>query len=216
MLEISNRKSIAQHSESLAHKILAYASKLDWSAGTPLRVAALAEQFRVSRTPINRALKVLTQMGYARHVPNRGYYLCEDATAFFSHLGKLDNEDETYLTMARDALQWGNGASLTIAELSKRYNKPRANIQKIVDRAALEGWLLRAAGHKWTITLGITSEDDYAKFYRFRETIEPAAILEPDYCVNETELSAGSIISAKMLQHSSAIWENWTMKTKPI
>ena len=92
--------------------------------------------------------------------------------------------------MARDALQWGNGASLTIAELSKRYNKPRANIQKIVDRAALEGWLLRAAGHKWTITLGITSEDDYAKFYRFRETIEPAAILEPDYCVNETELSA--------------------------
>ena len=84
----------------------------------------------------------------------------------------------------------GNGATVTIANLDKQYGEPRLRIQKILERAALEGWVKRSVGYKWTITLGITSEEDYDKFYSFREAIEPAAILESGFEPDVTELTA--------------------------
>ena len=155
-----------------------------------MREVTLAKQFGVSRTPVNRALKDLAEMGLVEHIPNRGFFLGDDATRLVDQLDSLNNEDETYLALARDALDWGNGATLTIADLANRYNGPRHRIQKIVDRAALEGWISRGSGYKWIITLGISSEEDYAKFYRFREVVEPAAILEPGFHADQSELSS--------------------------
>ncbi len=175
---------------SLARSIVMHASRNAWEVGQPLREEALATFFNVSRSPINRALRHLEALGIAEHQPNRGFYLSkpvEDALQLFKQdLGA----DAVYLKLARDALSWGTGHNLTISDLVTAYGATRGRVQRACERAATEGWLEKGSGYKWTVRLGITSEEDYAQFYRFRETIEPAAVLEPGFEINEREFQS--------------------------
>ncbi|MDA7949503.1 MAG: FCD domain-containing protein [Hyphomicrobiaceae bacterium] len=76
---------------------------------------------------------------------------------------------------------------LTISDLVAAYGETRGRVQRACERAANEGWLEKGGGYKWSVRLGIASEDDYARFYRFRETIEPAAVLEPGFEIDQQE-----------------------------
>ncbi len=172
---------------SLARNIVMHASRHAWEVGQPLREELLASCFNVSRSPINRALQHLATLGIAEHQPNRGFFLSkpvEDAL----HLFKQDlGTDDVYLKLARDALAWGTGHTFTISDLVSTYAEPRGRVQRACERGALEGWLEKGSGYKWTVRLGIASEEDYERFYRFRETIEPAAMLEPEFEINQQE-----------------------------
>ena len=184
-----NRRRRGSQSNSLARNIVMHASRNAWDVGHPLREGALAESFNVSRTPINRALQQLATLGIAEHQPNRGFFLrkpVEDAL----QLVKQDlGTDDVYLRLARDALNWGSGHTLTISDLVTAYGEPRGRVQRACDRAATEGWLEKGSGYKWTVRLGIASEEDYARFYRFRETMEPAAVLEPGFEIDTQEFA---------------------------
>ncbi len=188
----SSRRQKRRGSEnnSLVRSIVMHASRNAWEVGHPLREGSLAAFFGVSRSPINRALQHLAKLGIAEHQPNRGFFLrkpVEDAL----QLVKLDlGADEVYLRLARDALSWGTGHTLTISDLVSAYGEPRGRVQRACERAATEGWLEKGTGYKWAVRLGISSEEDYARFYRFRETIEPAAILEPGFEINQQEFQS--------------------------
>ena len=164
-----------------------HASRNAWEVGHPLREGALAASFGVSRTPINRALQHLAKLGVAEHLPNRGFILKQQVSDALQHFKQTPGADEIYLKLARDALNWGSGHMLTISDLVAAYGETRGRVQRACERAANEGWLEKGGGYKWSVRLGIASEDDYARFYRFRETIEPAAVLEPGFEIDQQE-----------------------------
>lgn len=184
----SRRRRDSQNN-SLARSIVMHASRNAWDVGQPLREGSLAANFNVSRTPINRALQQLETLGIVEHHPNRGFFLRTPAKDALQLVKQDLGNDEVYLRLARDALNWGSGHTLTISDLVTAYGAPRGRVQRACDRAATEGWLEKGSGYKWTVRLGISSEEDYARFYRFRETIEPAAILEPGFEIDAQEFA---------------------------
>jgi DNA-binding GntR family transcriptional regulator len=66
------------------------------------------------------------------------------------------------------------------------YNLPRGRMLKILNRVAQEGWIERLPGHGWEFRPTLTSRDSYEAAYRFRATIESAAVLEPTFQVDTT------------------------------
>lgn len=184
------RQDATERGRALARDIVLLANRQAWAVGDPLREEALAEHFSVSRTPINRALRHLATLGIAEHLPRRGFFLRTAAIDALPIIGNALDGDDVYLRLARDALDWGNGTSLTISDVSTAYGETRSQVERAIERAAVEGWLEKGAGYKWIVRLGISTAEDYARFYRFREVVEPAALLEPNYKVDASELES--------------------------
>lgn len=175
---------------ALQREILTYASREQLAAGSPLSVSGLAKQLAVSRTPISNALKSLVEEGLAEHQMNRGFFLRLDgreAEMRFGVNGGTSPSDD-YLSLTKLALSLGSDGKITAAELVSSLGITRSRAIALLDRGVREGWLVKSAGHNWIVRLGITSEADYLRLYRFRETIEPAALREPDFKADLAEL----------------------------
>jgi len=67
---------------------------------------------------------------------------------------------------------------------------PRARLplQRVLNRMARESMIERKPGRGWVFRPLLTSIESHRQSYRFRMVIEPAAILEPGYCVDIDEL----------------------------
>lgn len=175
-------------SQTLVQQILNLASREGKPQGSQLTVAWLAEQLHISRTPVNAALKHLTDMGLVEHRRNRGYFLLESALETEQKVSTANNREDIQLTFAQDALNWGDKSLVSIAKLMKLYAISRTQAQQLVDIASNQGWLKKSAGHNWVVELGIVSDADYSGFYRFRQNIEPAAMREPGFSADLGEL----------------------------
>jgi DNA-binding GntR family transcriptional regulator len=122
-----------------------------------------------------------------RFEANRGYFLATDAKDL-SGLKLLVNdegdEDDSYFEIAEDRLAGKLSQQVTENELMRRYDLPRSRLVKILNRIAQEGWIERLPGHGWEFRQTLTSRHSYEAGYRFRATIETAALLEPTYQVD--------------------------------
>ena len=177
-----------ESSQRMAESILANAAREDMPVGSPLRASTIAEKFSVSRTPVSAALKYLSESGIVEYRRNKGFFLSLPARDAEMALRRRKSPDGDYLTFAREALAVGDGNTITLAQTVSAHGFSRTTAQQLLEQAASEGWLEKSAGHSWILRLGISTEADYARFYRFRETIEPAALREPGYDADDKEL----------------------------
>ncbi len=171
----------------LASQILDYIRANGLSRGQHLPSQLLADAFRVSRAPIASAFKFLDSMGVVRFEANRGYFLARDARdlrALKLLVNEDGDEDDSYFEIAEDRLSGKLPAQVTENELMRLYNLPRGRVLKILNRVAQEGWVERLPGHGWEFRPTLTSRDSYESAYRFRATIESAAVLEPTFKVD--------------------------------
>jgi DNA-binding GntR family transcriptional regulator len=172
----------------LAAQILDHIRSNELPRGQHLPSQALADTFRVSRAPVNSAFKFLENMGVVRFEANRGYFLATDAKDL-SSLKLLVNEDgeedNSYFEIADDRLAGKLPQQVTENELMRRYDLPRGRLLKILNRIAQEGWIERLPGHGWEFRQTLMSRHSYEAGYRFRATIEAAAVLEPTYKVDK-------------------------------
>ena len=121
-------------------------------------------------------------MGVVRFEAHRGYFLAtdaEDLTALKLLVNEEGDEDESYFELAEDRLAGKLPQQVTENELMRRYKLPRGRLVKILNRIAQEGWIERLPGHGWEFRQTLTSRHSYEAGYRFRATIESAAVLEP-------------------------------------
>lgn len=178
------KSSLSAH---LASQILDHIRSNGLSRDQHLPSQALADAFRVSRAPVNSAFKILENMGVVRFEANRGYFLATDAKDLAS-LKLLVNaeseEDESYFALAEDRLAGKLPQQVSENELMRRYDLPRTRLLKILNRIAQEGWIERLPGRGWEFRRTLTSRDSYEAGYRFRATIESAAVLEPTFRVD--------------------------------
>jgi DNA-binding GntR family transcriptional regulator len=78
MSDFSERPSRAgrgEMTEALAARILEHINGEPLAAGSHLAAQELADRFNVSRSPVNRALRLLHEKGVLAHEQNRGYFV---------------------------------------------------------------------------------------------------------------------------------------------
>lgn len=190
--QVINGVSMAsQVAEQLVASIKEHIAMEPLPPGTRLPERSLAEQFRVSRSPVREALKKLADEGVVEKGEDGGYIVGADIpqiTADASAQVEANQEEAAYLRIAEDRLAGQLPDRFTENELLRRYGLTRTQLGNVLRRMMQEGWAERLLGHGWAFLPTLTSGETYNQGYRFRILLEPAAILEPGFKVDAKEL----------------------------
>ncbi|MFF3500629.1 GntR family transcriptional regulator [Streptomyces sp. NPDC003247] len=159
--------------------------------GTRLVERALAEQLKVSRSPVRQALRLLADEGVVVAAERGGYTVAltgPDLTEASLFPTTEDATEDVYLRIAADRLDGRLPDRVTENALARRYDLMPGQLAHVLRRVAVEGWIERLPGYGWEFQPMLTSMDAYRDSYRFRLTIEPAAILEPGFVLDREAL----------------------------
>jgi len=155
--------------------------------GAHLPAQWLADQLKLSRTPINDALAFLHDKGILQREKNRGYFVAKavDAAdpAVRKKLGlaQADATGQAYFAIADDLLKGELPETVSEVLLRSRYELTAAQLQAVLHRIAQEGWAQKKPGYGWEFSAMLTTPDSLLQSYRLRMALEPAALLEPGY-----------------------------------
>lgn len=177
------RRAISGH---LASQILDYLAEEQVAGGTHLRAQMLADRFNVSRSPVNEALRLLSDKGIVEYRKNRGFF-CHDETVAMARDNRLEDEDETtaaYFAMAEDRLNGSLGDQATESFLRKRYGLNRTQFNEVMNRISREGWAEPRPGYGWTFSPILRTPEALEQTYRLRLALEPAALREPGFSLS--------------------------------
>ena len=175
------------HDRSIAAQIVELIQREQLPAGTHLRAQMLADQLRVSRTPVNDALVLLHEKGIVTREKNRGFFLAHPvsvpAAELAAELG-LSGPDvvgAAYFKIADDLLKGVLPTEVSEQTLRTRYALTATQLNTVLARIAQEGWGERKPGYGWQFSAMLTTPDSLLQSYRMRLALEPAALLEPGY-----------------------------------
>lgn len=216
---------MARHiSDTLVVQIRHHISTEQLEPGTRLTERALAERFRVSRSPVREAMRRLSADGILQEHADGGYVVASTTSGTdhgpSSPLALHDPAELAYFAIADDRLAGNLPERVTENEFARRYDLTRAQLAAVLRRMAQEGWIERLPGNGWQFREVLTSADTYDQSYRFRILVEAAGILEPTFRVNEAalrrceaqqrdlllhidEVSAADIFNANILLHET-------------
>ncbi|WP_232539859.1 GntR family transcriptional regulator [Azohydromonas aeria] len=176
-------------SEQLAASIEAWLAEEQVPACTPLPERAVAERFRVSRSPVREAMQLLAQRQVIVPRPEGGYAVAERMQAAPAlALPPADEDEPIYLRIAQDRLEGQLPERLTENELMRRYDVTRARLAAVLRRITHEGWIERLPGNGWQFLPTLSTGAAYDQGYRLRILLEPAAILEPTWALDASAL----------------------------
>ena len=169
--------------EALAARIVEHINGESLVAGTHLTAQELADRFNVSRSPVNRALRLLHEKRVLAHEPNRGYFIRESGGISAPELGLAVQDDlhRVYLQVADDRLHARLPAQVSESLLRERYGLTRAQLTTLLTRISQEGWVERRPGYGWEFAEMLVTPEALLQTYRVRMALEPAALLEPGY-----------------------------------
>jgi DNA-binding GntR family transcriptional regulator len=180
--------SISPLIRSLAGDIKALILSEEIGQGARLSERALAERFRVSRSPVRGALRLLAEEGVISSATSSGSIVLQSPADPVTRANSP--EEEGYFRMAADRLDGVLPDRVTETLLARRYGFTKAQLVAVLGRIRAEGWIERLPGHGWAFRPMLTSLKSYSDSYRFRIVIEPAAILEPGFMVDHAALFA--------------------------
>ena len=157
--------------------------------GTPLPERALAQRFKVSRSPVREAFQLLALKRVIVLRGEGGYAVrAADAPRPAAALPETEEDEPTYLRIAEERLRGELPERTTENELMRRYGLTRARLGAVLRRIANEGWIERLPGNGWRFLPVLNSGTAYHDGYRLRILLEPAAILEASWRLDETAL----------------------------
>lgn len=197
-------------SPQITANILDFVKTNQMRAGEHLPCQMLADAFRVSRAPVNAALKKLETMGIVRAEPNRGYFLTMDSaqveTAKPDGEPPHEEEDPLYFRIAEDRLAGKLEERVSENELMRLYDVARSRLLKSLHRIAEEGWIERLPGNGWAFRETLTSRQSYEEGYVFRAVIEQQAMLLPTFRPNEEEFRKARAVQTALGQGGYETW----------
>ena len=182
MLPPTSQKNSSTLPSKLAQRILAFIADNRIENGTHLGEVRLAEQLKVSRTPVRAALEFLAGMEIVEKRPNKGYFVKADPKALVSKpLVEESSEDLIYYRIVEDRLSGHLPERISELELMRRYGLTKSWLSNLLRRMSQEGWIERLPGKGWEFLPVLVSEEAYDQMYQFRMLIEPAALLQKDF-----------------------------------
>ncbi|MEW2574003.1 GntR family transcriptional regulator [Streptomyces sp. NPDC047070] len=174
-----------------ANRIADHIAGSSLAVGTRLVERSLAELLKVSRSPIRQALRLLEGEGIVASAARGGYTVAltgDEIPKTTAHGPVQDTLEDTYLRIAADRLDGGLPDRVTENALARRYELQPGQLTHLLRRMAVEGWIDRLPGYGWAFQPMLTTMAAYQDSYRFRLTIEPAAILEPGFVLDRSAL----------------------------
>ena len=125
----------------LAPKVIGMVRARSMRAGEPLREQTFAQALGVSRSPIRRVFALLAEWDLATQEPNRGYFLKQDAGDIQESAFPLASDpfEDFYLRVVDDILAGEIPAQFFEAQLLRRYDVPRGQLLKVLNRLAGAG-----------------------------------------------------------------------------
>ncbi|NMK47715.1 GntR family transcriptional regulator [Achromobacter sp. Bel] len=173
--------------------------------GDHLSEEALAAAYKVSRTPVRGALRLLAAQGLITHRPNSGYTVADNAAAgapLFESTGPTQNE--LYRRLIDDRASRGLPETFTERELLQRYGAPRSVLAKTLLQLSADGLIEKRKGHGWQFAPSLESAEALSESYRFRMTIECAGLLEPTFRVDKPALARMRAAHEALIQRDDA------------
>jgi DNA-binding GntR family transcriptional regulator len=173
--------------EGLAAQILEHVHSAGLTPGAHVTAQEMAERFSVSRFPVGQALQLLASKGVLTHERNRGYFVSDAAPTSPEALGLSGHDDlsEAYFRLADDHLHGRLPDPSSEAYLREHYDLSRAQLNGVLSRIAQEGWAERRPGYGWSFSPMLTTPESLEQTYRVRLALEPAALLEPTYKLDQ-------------------------------
>ncbi|CAD0261175.1 GntR family transcriptional regulator [Pseudomonas veronii] len=176
----------------LAPQVIDMVRARSMRAGEPLREQTFAQALGVSRSPIRRVFALLAEWNLATQEPNRGYFLKQDAGEIQASAFPLASDpfEDFYLRVVDEILAGEIPSHFFEAQLLRRYEVPRGQLLKVLNRLAGEAMVERKPGQGWELKDFVHNTKAHIQSYRFRMAIEPAALLEPGYQVNQAAFAS--------------------------
>jgi len=170
-LQLADRISLLIHEQGLA-------------AGARLNENQLAEALGVSRTPVRAALAHLQERGFVERQPHRGVELLARPPKPRKAAAAAPAADDALLVrIARDRQRGRLADDVSEKVLMDRYGLTRIVLREALERLAELGVVERKLGYGWRFANDAWDRAARHESYRFRMTVEPAAIREPGYAL---------------------------------
>jgi DNA-binding GntR family transcriptional regulator len=177
----------------VAHRIVEHIRERGLQAGHHLPTQELADLFKVSRAPVEAALRELSEAKVVRSERNRGYFVTRPITrrpAPPPSAPREEEEDKLYFVIAEDRLSGRLPDRLSENEMIRRYDVQRKQLQQALSKMAEEGWVERLPGHGWAFGATLSSGEAYDKANQFRASIESQAVLQPLFAIDKVSFDA--------------------------
>lgn len=164
----------------LAQQILEYVRLSQFPHGHHLTEEGLAGQFRVSRTPVRAALRLLATRNLLDARPNQGFFvvLSHDEIQGTEIELPLSADEDLYHRISSDRFENRLPETITVAALRRRYAVGRPLMLEVLARMSVEGLVRRSQGQGWIFQPILNTAESTDASYRFRLAIEPASLLE--------------------------------------
>lgn len=191
MPDDTNSLAMSRTTRDLLVNILDHIRRSDLPVGYHLTELQLSDAFKVSRSPVRAALKVLADEGIVTCEANRGHYLSvEGAARAEALLARLKATKATlYDRITFDRMRRRLPEQFTEAEIMRRYDASRVQVVKTLSKMLRDGLIDRSMGNGWTFRAVLDSDELYVASYRFRLLIEPAGLLEPTFNLDSEALA---------------------------
>jgi DNA-binding GntR family transcriptional regulator len=187
----------------IAENILQMLREDGLEAGAWLNENSTAKRLNVSRTPVRAALAFLAEQGIVRRHANKGIELVKPPAG---EPGGSALPDATELALVKIAHDRENGLiadDVSEMEVMRRYELGRPDVQRLLARLADLGMIERKPGYGWRFLLTPRDSSAHDEGYRFRMLIEPMAILEPGFHVEQ------SWIDEMRARHRQTLEQPW-------
>lgn len=186
-------------SVQIAADIMGLIAARRMAPGHHLPTQELADRFRVSRWPIQEALKILAAKGVARYERNRGYFVCDTSSDPESLGLRPQHSARAYFQLATDYFEGALDDQVSETYLRQRYNLTRGQLAELLTRINREGWAERRTGYGWTFAKVLRTPEALRKSYEFRIAIEPASLLVPNYDLPMEEIERCLAVENELL-----------------
>ena len=190
--------------KELAERITALVREEGLGKGAWLNENRLAQHLGVSRTPVRGAIDHLAARGVVARRPHKGVELLRMPPASKTAPDKAEADDVLLLRIARDRQRGKLMDHVSENEMMDRYQLTRPLMRQALDRLAELGIVERRLGYGWQFVNDAWDAAARQESYRFRMTIEPAAIREPGFALPP------GWIQAMRERHESFIAAPWT------
>ncbi len=169
----------------LASQVLDFIASRKLPAGSHLPEPELCKHFNVSRTPVRAALKLLMRQGVVEQRPRRGFFTLHGEQQPVDTPLPESQEESLYLQIAEDRVLQNLSAHNSEADLLRRYPVPRGVLVRVLQRLLREGLAEKRPGRGWMFTPVLDSRKMHDESYRFRLALEPLALLERTFALDQ-------------------------------
>lgn len=180
------RPSAVTLHRGLARSIVEHLRASGIAPGSWVGETSLAQTLGTSRAPVRGALRLLLEAGVVERIESGRLRLRELPPAG-AELGAPSEEEDAaqrlYWRLAADRIKGGLPDLVGETALMRRYDAPRGLVHRVLLQMLGEGWIERRPAGAWRFVALIEGPDAYDEAYRFRRSIEPAALLEPGFAL---------------------------------